>query len=90
MCSYRQWPSPGPQAGSPLLMEAQATGGAYPSPRGEPSCLPALSRGALAAGGSSPQAPPEAPSPGAWLLPEDAGYQGAMVPIQSLVFSAVP
>jgi len=90
MCSYLQWPSPGPQAGSPPLMEARATGGAYPSPRGEPSCSPALSRGALAAGGSSPQAPPEAPSPGAWLLPEDAGYQGAMVPIQSLIFSAVP
>ena len=69
MCGYRQWSSPGPQAGSPRLTEAWATGGAYPSPRREPSCSPALSRGALAAGGTSnssrthPEEDPARPQP---------------------------
>lgn len=62
-------------------MEAWATGEARPSLRGKPSCSPALSRGALAAGWGSPQAPAEALSPGTCLLPEDAGCQGAIVPI---------
>lgn len=83
MCGYHQWSSPGPQARSPRLMEARATGGACPSPQREPSCSPALSRGARATEGSSPQASAEAPSPGACLLPEDAGCQGATVPIRS-------
>lgn len=81
MCGYRWWSSAGSQAGSPRLMEAWATGEACPSLQGKPSCSPALGRGALAARRSSPQAPAEALSPGACLLPEDSGCQRAVVPI---------
>ena len=71
-------------------MEAWVTGEACPSLRGKPSCSPALGRGALAAGWSSPQAPAKVLSPGTRLLPEDAGCQGAVAPFLSLRFSASP